>query len=212
MPAPSSSCCPPGPRTGASPGDPYFDPSGRGSTRRKPLSAITSPNSITRATWLRSGVGGRAAVSVLGVAVAEHLRRAADHRHAVRTDLRQSLRAIPQHPRPGQRIRRLMDSALHPPHGQEPRHGPARPWLGGPLRSVPAPSSSNHISVVPYPEDNIDRAGRPTRRHRGALLGSDWPHAEGMREPAEQFLRVAGLGDERRKHFMRDNALTLFDD
>jgi len=31
-----------------------------------------------------------------------------------------------------------------------------------------------------------------------------------MREPAELFLRVEDLGDERRKHFMRDNALTLF--
>jgi predicted TIM-barrel fold metal-dependent hydrolase len=40
-------------------------------------------------------------------------------------------------------------------------------------------------------------------------MGSDWPHAEGLREPADFYLRVEGLGDETRKKFLRDNALSL---
>jgi predicted TIM-barrel fold metal-dependent hydrolase len=85
------------------------------------------------------------------------------------------------------------------------------PWLGGPLKERPSTIFKNHVKVVPYPEDNtvalVDQLGGT----EALVAGSDWPHAEGMREPAEQFLRVADLGDERRKHFMRDNALTLFD-
>ena len=86
------------------------------------------------------------------------------------------------------------------------------PWLGGPLKERPSTIFKNHVKVVPYPEDNtvslVDQLGGTD----ALVAGSDWPHAEGMREPAEQFLRVAELGDERRKHFMRDNALTLFND
>ena len=85
------------------------------------------------------------------------------------------------------------------------------PWLGGPLKERPSTIFKNHVKVVPYPEDNtvslVDQLGGT----EALVAGSDWPHAEGMREPAEQFLRVEALGDERRKQFMRDNALTLFD-
>jgi predicted TIM-barrel fold metal-dependent hydrolase len=42
------------------------------------------------------------------------------------------------------------------------------------------------------------------------IMGSDWPHAEGLREPAEMYLRVEGLGDERRRKFTRDNGMDLF--
>jgi predicted TIM-barrel fold metal-dependent hydrolase len=84
------------------------------------------------------------------------------------------------------------------------------PWLGGPLKERPSTIFKNHVKVVPYPEDNtvalVDQLGGT----EALVVGSDWPHAEGLREPAEMFLRVADLGDDKRKHFMRDNALTLF--
>jgi hypothetical protein len=87
---------PPGPAYGRSPGDPYFDPfwcGGLVSHFRVPLPGERR---------LTVGLGPRAALPVLGVAVAEHLRRAADHRHPVGVDLRQPLRAIPQHPGSGE--------------------------------------------------------------------------------------------------------------
>jgi predicted TIM-barrel fold metal-dependent hydrolase len=85
------------------------------------------------------------------------------------------------------------------------------PWLGGPLKERPSTIFKNHVKVVPYPEDNTVSLVEQLGGTEALVVGSDWPHAEGLREPAEMFLRVADLGDERRKHFMRDNALTLFD-
>jgi hypothetical protein len=40
-------------------------------------------------------------------------------------------------------------------------------------------------------------------------MGSDWPHAEGLREPAEMYLKVQGLDEKLRKEFLRDNGLAL---
>ena len=41
------------------------------------------------------------------------------------------------------------------------------------------------------------------------VMGSDWPHAEGLREPADFYLKVEGLDDARRRHFLRDNGMKL---
>lgn len=41
------------------------------------------------------------------------------------------------------------------------------------------------------------------------LMGSDWPHAEGYAEPADYYARVEGLGENARRHFLRNNGLTL---
>jgi predicted TIM-barrel fold metal-dependent hydrolase len=82
-------------------------------------------------------------------------------------------------------------------------------WLGGQLSERPSEIFKKHIRVVPYPEDDTiamaDRLGTTDC----LLMGSDWPHAEGLREPADFYERVAGLGDERRKAFIRDNGLNL---
>ncbi len=83
------------------------------------------------------------------------------------------------------------------------------PWLGGPLTERPSTIFQQFIRVVPYPEDDVvalaDRLGTTD----SLLMGSDWPHAEGMREPADFFDRVSALGDERRRAFLRDNGLRL---
>jgi predicted TIM-barrel fold metal-dependent hydrolase len=84
------------------------------------------------------------------------------------------------------------------------------PWLGGQLTERPSAIFKRHVKVVPYPEDNTIAIADQLGGTDSLVAGSDWPHAEGMREPAEQFLRVAGLGDDRRRHFMRDNGLELF--
>ena len=40
-------------------------------------------------------------------------------------------------------------------------------------------------------------------------MGSDWPHAEGLGEPADFYAKVAELGDDARRDFLRDNGLNL---
>jgi predicted TIM-barrel fold metal-dependent hydrolase len=40
-------------------------------------------------------------------------------------------------------------------------------------------------------------------------MGSDWPHAEGLREPADFYGKVEALGEEKRREFLRDNGLRL---
>ena len=82
-------------------------------------------------------------------------------------------------------------------------------WLGGQLSERPSSIFKRHIRVVPYPEDDtvamIERLGSTET----LLMGSDWPHAEGLREPAEFFHRVEGLGDENRRLFLRENGVKL---
>jgi predicted TIM-barrel fold metal-dependent hydrolase len=63
--------------------------------------------------------------------------------------------------------------------------------------------------VVPYPEDDTVSLAEQLGGTEALVMGSDWPHAEGLREPAEMYLRVEGLGEQRRRHFLRDNGLDL---
>jgi predicted TIM-barrel fold metal-dependent hydrolase len=83
------------------------------------------------------------------------------------------------------------------------------PWLGGQLTERPSAIFKKHIRVVPYPEDDtvgmVERLGTT----ECLLMGSDWPHAEGLREPADFYARVAALGEENRRKFLRDNGLEL---
>lgn len=86
------------------------------------------------------------------------------------------------------------------------------PWLGGPLKERPSSIFKEHIRVVPYAEDDtvalVDELGGT----EALVMGSDWPHAEGLREPAEMYLRVDRLDEQRRKQFCRDNGMALFDE
>src|SRR4051794_1432114 len=83
------------------------------------------------------------------------------------------------------------------------------PWIGGPLKERPSTIFKNHVRVVPYPEDDTVALADQLGGTEALVMGSDWPHAEGLREPAEMYLRVEGLGEEKRKQFLRDNGLDL---
>ena len=41
-------------------------------------------------------------------------------------------------------------------------------------------------------------------------MGSDFPHAEGLAEPAEFARLLAGLTSEQQRQILRDNAAKLF--
>lgn len=86
------------------------------------------------------------------------------------------------------------------------------PWLGGPLKERPSTIFKQHVRVVPYPEDDTVGLVEELGGTEALVMGSDWPHAEGLREPAEMYLRVEGLDDQRKRHFLRDNGLELFKD
>jgi predicted TIM-barrel fold metal-dependent hydrolase len=56
------------------------------------------------------------------------------------------------------------------------------PWRGGPLPARPSQIFRQHVRVVPYPEDDIrsivERVGPDC-----LVMGSDFPHGEGMADP-----------------------------
>lgn len=85
------------------------------------------------------------------------------------------------------------------------------PWLGGQLSERPSAVFKNHIRVVPYPEDDTVAMAEKLGTVDCLVMGSDWPHAEGLREPADFYNKVEGLGEENRRLFLRDNGLLLFD-
>jgi predicted TIM-barrel fold metal-dependent hydrolase len=83
------------------------------------------------------------------------------------------------------------------------------PWLGGPLTERPSHIFRRHIRVVPYPEDDTVELAQRLGGTDCLVMGSDWPHAEGIREPADFYAKVEGLGNDGRRRFLRDNGLDL---
>ena len=83
------------------------------------------------------------------------------------------------------------------------------PWLGGPLTQRPSQIFRQHVRVVPYPEDDTVELVERLGTTECLLMGSDWPHAEGLREPADFYAKVERLGEDARRRFLRDNGLSL---
>ncbi len=64
------------------------------------------------------------------------------------------------------------------------------------------------VWVAPYYEDNIEALATAIGPER-ILFGSDYPHAEGLAEPASFVEDLAGFGDAEIRMIMRENALSL---
>jgi predicted TIM-barrel fold metal-dependent hydrolase len=66
-----------------------------------------------------------------------------------------------------------------------------------------------HVWVTPFWEDSVRELASDIRLDR-LLLGSDWPHAEGTRQPADFVTEsLAGFTPEQIRTIGRDNALDL---
>jgi predicted TIM-barrel fold metal-dependent hydrolase len=82
------------------------------------------------------------------------------------------------------------------------------PWPGGRIREKPSAILRRHVFVSPYHEEDIpalvDRVGASQ-----VVFGSDYPHAEGLAEPADFLDGIASLSAEDQRRLMRDNALGL---
>jgi predicted TIM-barrel fold metal-dependent hydrolase len=83
------------------------------------------------------------------------------------------------------------------------------PWLGGQLTERPSEIFKRHISVVPYPEDDTISLAERLGGVDCLVMGSDWPHAEGLREPADFYTKVEALGEDARRRFLRENGKKL---
>lgn len=66
-----------------------------------------------------------------------------------------------------------------------------------------------HVWITPFWEDHIDDLVPDVRIDR-LLLGSDWPHAEGVRQPADFITEsLGGLAEADVRRVARDNALDV---
>ncbi|WP_426573996.1 amidohydrolase family protein [Aquihabitans sp. McL0605] len=73
----------------------------------------------------------------------------------------------------------------------------------------PTETFGEHVWVTPFWEDDVIGLLDIVRSDR-LLLGSDWPHAEGTREPMEFVTgTLAGVADDIVQQIARDNAVAL---
>jgi predicted TIM-barrel fold metal-dependent hydrolase len=86
------------------------------------------------------------------------------------------------------------------------------PWIGGPLGDRPSNIFKQYVRVAPYPEDDIpwivENLGGDDRC---IVMGSDFPHAEGIADPADFEKLLDPLDAATKVRIMRTNAETLFD-
>ena len=83
------------------------------------------------------------------------------------------------------------------------------PWIGGPLRDRPSEIFRQHVRVVPYPEDDVVKIVTDLGHADSIVMGSDFPHAEGLARPADFAALLVPLEEEDQQRIMRGNAEAL---
>ena len=82
------------------------------------------------------------------------------------------------------------------------------PMLGGKLPPRPSEALAGHLWVCPFPEDDVnDLIGAIGADH--VLFGSDYPHPEGLRQPADYAGRLAGCEAAVTRKVLRGNTADL---
>jgi predicted TIM-barrel fold metal-dependent hydrolase len=84
------------------------------------------------------------------------------------------------------------------------------PWIGGKLAERPSAIFQRHVRVTPYPEDDIPWIAENLGQTDSLVMGSDFPHAEGLAEPADFVTLLDPLDASTQRRIMRDNADALF--
>ncbi len=84
------------------------------------------------------------------------------------------------------------------------------PWIGGKLTERPSEIFRRHVRIAPYPEDDIPWIVDNLGQVDSIVMGSDFPHAEGMAEPADFAKLLDPLDEGIQRRIMRDNAEALF--
>ena len=93
-------------------------------------------------------------------------------------------------------------------------------WLQGVPHNHDTPMATKHF--IPeirvdtnynldfnHPEDDTISLIEKLDSTETLLMGSDWPHAEGLREPADFWNKVDGLDETTKRAFLRDNGMKL---
>ena len=84
------------------------------------------------------------------------------------------------------------------------------PWIGGKLVDRPSVIFNEFVRVTPYPEDDIPWIVQNLAGDASCLvMGSDFPHAEGLAEPRDFEKLLEPLSPVTRRAIMRDNASRL---
>jgi predicted TIM-barrel fold metal-dependent hydrolase len=84
------------------------------------------------------------------------------------------------------------------------------PWNGGRLTERPSAIFNEHVRIAPYPEDDIPRIVRELGTAAPLVMGSDFPHAEGLAVPADFAKLLDPLDEGVKRAILRDNAERLF--
>jgi predicted TIM-barrel fold metal-dependent hydrolase len=84
------------------------------------------------------------------------------------------------------------------------------PWKGGNLSERPSAIFRRHVRVAPYPEDDVPWIVENLGQSESIVMGSDYPHAEGLAEPAEFAKLVDVLPADVQRSILRGNAEALF--
>ena len=82
------------------------------------------------------------------------------------------------------------------------------PWPGGYVKGKPSEVFKRHVFVSPYHEENIPELVAMIGASQ-VLFGSDFPHPEGVAEPADFAAGLAGLADDEVRLIMRENTRRL---
>ena len=72
----------------------------------------------------------------------------------------------------------------------------------------PVETFRRHVWINPFWEDDV----REVVEHVGperVIFGSDWPHVEGMPQPLDYAVQLAGFDPDTRRRILRDNAREL---
>ena len=81
-------------------------------------------------------------------------------------------------------------------------------WPGGQLKERPSRIFAQNVAAVAYPEDNIKNIIDQTGSYNWLVMGSDYPHSEGVEHPrafAEEA--CAGLTPEQTRAVMYENGM-----
>jgi predicted TIM-barrel fold metal-dependent hydrolase len=82
------------------------------------------------------------------------------------------------------------------------------PMLGGELPDHPSADLRTHIWVCPFPEDDMKEAVDVLGADH-VIFGSDYPHPEGLSQPADFARQLEGFDAVTVQRIMRDNTAAL---
>lgn len=84
-------------------------------------------------------------------------------------------------------------------------------WPNGQLSERPSKIFKRHVHVVAYPEDDVKGIVQKIGTAENILMGSDFPHAEGVPEPSDFYKEaLTGMPADQVRGIMYENGRRLF--